>query len=133
MIAGTISGLPSTGWAAVSGRDVLEAARAAGTLIPGRRQRPGFLAGCVVHGILSLFWTTLMALVWQRRPMDPLDGAAVGLAIAAFNLGVVGRRYPAIKALPAFPQCCDHMAFGALVAASLSHATAAKPGQRSRR
>ena len=65
--------------------------------------------------------------------MGLLDGAVAGLVIAAFDLGVVGRRYPAIKALPAIPQCGDHMAFGALVAASLSHAGAAKSAQRSRR
>jgi hypothetical protein len=42
-------------------------------------------------------------------------GAASGLAIAALDLGVIGRRVPAIRRLPLAPQLADHALFGAVV------------------
>jgi hypothetical protein len=44
-------------------------------------------------------------------------GAAGGLAIAALDLGVVGRRFPAGRRLPLVPQLADHALFGAVVGA----------------
>ncbi len=44
-----------------------------------------------------------------------LGGAVAGLVIAALDLGVIGRRYPEIRALPRVPQVLDHVAFGVLV------------------
>ena len=41
LVAGVLSGLPSTAWAVLKGEDPLAAARAAGTLLPGRPDRPG--------------------------------------------------------------------------------------------
>ena len=41
-------------------------------------------------------------------------GALAGLAIAALDLGLVGRRFPRIAALPLLPQLADHAAFGAI-------------------
>ena len=131
--AGTISGLPSTVWAAATRRNVLEAARAAGTLIPGRRHRPGLVAGAVVHAILSVFWTASIAAAMRRRRLRLVEGAAAGLAIAALDLTVVGRRYPAIRALPALPQWCDHALFGATAAAFLARRSGTSVGQRTRR
>jgi hypothetical protein len=43
-------------------------------------------------------------------------GALAGLAIAALDLGVAGRRFPRIPALPVLPQLADHAAFGAVAA-----------------
>jgi hypothetical protein len=43
-----------------------------------------------------------------------------GLAIAALDLGVLGRRVPRIRALPLLPQVLDHVAYGATVGAVLS-------------
>jgi hypothetical protein len=43
-----------------------------------------------------------------------------GLAIAALDLGAVGRRVPRIRALPLLPQVLDHVAYGATVGAALS-------------
>jgi hypothetical protein len=131
--AGTVSGLPSTVWAAATQRSVLEAARAAGTLIPGRRDRPGLVAGGAVHAVLSMFWTTVIAAAMRRRPVRPVDGAAAGLAIAALDLAVVGRRYPAIRALPAVAQWCDHVVFGAAAVAFLARPGKTSSGQRTRR
>ena len=54
LVAGVLSGLPSTAWAVLKGEDPLAAARAAGTLLPGRPDRPGLVAGALVHtGYLS--------------------------------------------------------------------------------
>ncbi|MDQ6696841.1 MAG: hypothetical protein M3Z46_05225 [Actinomycetota bacterium] len=131
-VAGTVGGLPSTVWAAATGRDVLEAARAAGTLVPGHRHRPGLVAGGAVHAAMSLLWAGAIAAGVRRRPVRPLQGAALGMAIATLDLAVVGRRYPAIRALPAIPQWCDHVAFGSAVATVLERRRSAA-SQRTRR
>jgi hypothetical protein len=39
--------------------------------------------------------------------------------IAAVDLKIAGRRYPAIQELPQVPQWLDHVAFGAIVGAML--------------
>jgi hypothetical protein len=46
-------------------------------------------------------------------------GALAGAAIAALDLGVIARRYPAIHALPQAPQLADHVLFGGTVGAVL--------------
>jgi hypothetical protein len=54
-----------------------------------------------------------MLTVWaRRRPVTTIEAAAAGLAIAALDLGIARRRYPAIAALDQFPQWLDHVAFG---------------------
>lgn len=52
-IAAVVSGLPSTTHALFTGADVLAATRAAGTLLPGRRDRPGVVAGLIAHLAVS--------------------------------------------------------------------------------
>lgn len=121
VVAGTLSGLPSTIHAAVTGRHLLASTRAAGTLMPGRGRRPGVVAGAAVHVVMSAFWATVIATVSGRRRLGPLDGALAGLAIAALDLGLIARRFPAIKALPQVPQWLDHAAFGAVVAGTIEH------------
>jgi hypothetical protein len=115
LVAGVASGLPSTLVAALRGDDLLAATRAAGTLVPGRRERPGVVAGAAVHAVLTLWWTTVLTAGLRRARGGALLGAAGGAAIAALDLGVVGRRYPAIRALPHAPQWADHVAFGVVV------------------
>src|SRR3712207_8851144 len=44
-------------------------------------------------------WTGVFAVVGRRHRWSAASGAAAGLAIAALDLGVVGRHYPAIAAL----------------------------------
>jgi hypothetical protein len=48
------------------------------------------------------------------------EGLVAGAAIAALDLGVVGRRFPDIDALDAGPQVLDHLAFGVVAAVVLS-------------
>jgi hypothetical protein len=112
LIAGAVSGAPSTLWALATGRDPLEATRAAGAiLLPGEERPPRLLAAAaVVHLAVSLFWASVLP-----RRLGVRGGALAGLAIAAFDLGVIGRRFPAIRALPLAPQLADHAAYGAVV------------------
>ncbi|HYI61978.1 MAG TPA: hypothetical protein VEW93_09265 [Acidimicrobiales bacterium] len=114
LVASVVSGAPSTAWALAEGSDPLAAARAAGTLLPGRRHRPGLVAGAVAHGAVSAGWSLALGALARRRPVGPLAGAAAGAAIAALDLGVLGRRWPAVAALPAGPQWADHLCFGAV-------------------
>ena len=113
-VAAVVSGAPSTAYALVRGRNVLASTRAAGTLLPGHRDRPGLFAGLVVHGALSASWGLLLGLLLPRR-RTMAWGALAGLGIAAVSLPTVGRRYPAIAALPQLPQWLDNVAFGAVV------------------
>jgi hypothetical protein len=102
----------------MTGGDVLASTRAAGTLLPGRRDRPGVVAGVVAHGVITVAWVSLLAGATRRRRLGPWRGALAGAGIAALDLGVIApRRAPAIAALPQLPQWADHVAFGALVGA----------------
>jgi hypothetical protein len=118
--AAVVSGVPSTVWAVVRRHDCLAAVRAAGTLLPRRRRRPSVLGGIVVHVAVSGFWTTVFALVARRRRLTVVHGALAGLGIAAVDLGVIGRRYPAIAALDTPAQVADHVLFGAMLGHYLS-------------
>jgi hypothetical protein len=53
----------------------------------------------------------------EERKLKVLRGAVAGLMIAALDLEIIGRRYPAVRALPRVPQWLDHVAFGILVTA----------------
>jgi len=117
VVAATCSGLPSTVHAVLTGRDALAATRAAGTLLPGRQ--PNALAGLAVHLAVSASWTAVLATIDHRHRLGVRGGAAAGALIAALDLEVLGRDYPAIRALPRWPQWLDHVAFGAIVGALL--------------
>lgn len=108
--AGTVSGLPSTVAARAKGRPLLDSTRAAGTLVGP----PGVIRGAAVHGAISTGWSAILMRLLPRRHTIAA-GAAAGLAIGLVDLGVVGRRYPAIRALPRGPQLADHVVFGATV------------------
>ena len=121
-VAAVVSGAPSTVHALATGADPLEATLAAGTLVLPRERRalPLLLAAVPVHVALSLGWGVALALSLPAR-RTTVAGAAAGLAIAALDLGVVGRRHPRLRALPTGPQLADHVAFGAVVGAVLAH------------
>lgn len=123
-LAATFSGAPSILVRAASSewrlvptlRYVAEATRAAGTIAPPGR--PSVARGVLVHTGVSLVYGRLLA--WtlpERRTM--VWGGTAGLALGVINIAVLGRRYPAIAALPVAPQIADHVAFGAILGALL--------------
>jgi hypothetical protein len=77
------------------------------------------LAGGAAHVAISIGWGVVLASALPRRH-TLAAGAAAGLAIAALDLGVIGRRYPSIRDLDPAPQVLDHLAYGAVVGAVLS-------------
>ena len=118
-VASVVSGAPSTVYALATGRGALDASRAAGTLIPGRANHPGLIAGGIVHFVVSAFWGGVLGLFLPRRHTAAW-GALAGLGIAAISLPTVGRGRPAIAALPQVPQWADNVAFGWLMGSLLS-------------
>ena len=121
-IAWAVSGLPSTGVALLRRTSPLESVAAAGTLLlPDDASTVSLLAaGAAAHTALSLGWATVFALALPER-RTVAAGLAGGLAVAALDLGLVGRRHPRIHALATGPQVADHLAFGAVVAAVVAH------------
>jgi hypothetical protein len=120
-LAGAVlAGIPSTAWSLARGDDVLDGARAAGAIVlPGEQRTPVLLAAAVpVHLALSLGWAQVLAAVLPRGG-EPLTGAVAGLGIAALDLVVIGRRIPAIRALPQGRQWADHVAYGLAVGVAL--------------
>jgi hypothetical protein len=77
------------------------------------------LAGGAAHVAISIGWGVVLAAALPRRH-TLAAGAAAGLAIAALDLGVIGRRCPSIRDLDPAPQVLDHLAYGAVVGAVLS-------------
>ena len=115
----TLAGLPSTAITLARGEDVLEGARAAGAFVAPRGGAAVQLAAAVpVHLALSFGWAAVLAAALPRG-REPAAGALAGVAIAALDLGVVGRRIPAIRALPQARQWADHVAFGLAVGGAL--------------
>jgi hypothetical protein len=115
LVAGVLSGVPSTLHAVVARRPVLASTRAAGTLLG----RPTVPRGLVAHAAISAWWTGVLAATLPRRHAA-WWGAAAGIGIGLLDLGIVAdHRVPAIAALPRMPQLADHVAFGALAGAVL--------------
>jgi hypothetical protein len=120
-----VGGVPSTLWALARGRDPLEATLAAGSLLlPHEKRRARLLAAAVpVHLGLSLGWSLVLDSVLPRGRERAL-GAPAGLAIAALDLVVVGRRFPRLRAVPLLPQVADHVAYALTVGEVLRRARA---------
>ena len=116
-IAGVLSGAPSTVLTLWARGDVLASSAAAGTIVVrDDASRPvQVAAGAAIHGAISLGWALALAGALPRRP-GVLAGAAAGLGIAALDLGLLARRFPAIRALAPVPQVLDHVAYGVTVA-----------------
>ncbi|MDQ3761536.1 MAG: hypothetical protein M3460_07490 [Actinomycetota bacterium] len=121
-VAGIVGGAPSTIFALATGADPLEATLAAGSLLLPRAQRTRSLLGValLVHLALSIGWGYVLAVILPRRHTTPA-GAVAGLAIAALDLGLVGRHMPRIRALPLGPQVVDHLVYGAAVGAVVGY------------
>ncbi len=127
VVGATFSGIPSTVHALATGANPLDAVRAAGTIAVGEAAPPATraMAGIAVHATVSLGWTVVLAAVLPRRHAI-VWSALAGLGIAALDLGIAQRRFPAIAALPRAPQVADHVAFGAIVGAALGRAGGAR-------
>jgi hypothetical protein len=119
-VAALVSGAPSTLHAVITGGGmraavpyVRDATRAAGTLMPSGR--PGLARGTVVHLTMSALVAEGLA---RRLPLrhSAAWGAVGGLGVGVVNVGLIGRLFPAIRALPLLPQLADHVAFGAVFA-----------------
>jgi hypothetical protein len=122
LIAAALSGAPSTAIALARGDDVLEGARAAGALLLPRETRalPLLVAAVPVHLALSLGWAVVLERLLPRGS-EPLGGVLGGLAIAALDLGVIGRRLPRIRTLSQPRQWADHAAYGLAVGLVLAY------------
>jgi hypothetical protein len=72
-----------------------------------------------VHLALSVGWAAVLAAAVPRGQELP-GGALGGLAIAALDLELIGRRFPRIRALPQGRQWADHVAYGLTVGAVLA-------------
>lgn len=118
--AALVSALPSTLYALVHGRDLLETARAAGSIAVGADapERRQLLAGGPVHLAMGAAVGAALGVLLPRRGAM-LYGALAGLAIGALNLKVIGPAFPRIRELPLGPQLGDNVLFGAAVGASL--------------
>jgi len=124
-VAAAASGIPSTALA-VQRRELGiytdHALTAASALLGAESwpKAPRWVAGAAVHAAVSLWWTAVLgAVLPRRRPV--VNGAVAGFAIAALDLGVVGRRIPAVRALSPGPQIADHIAFGVVAALGLRY------------
>jgi hypothetical protein len=120
LVAAVLSGAPSTAITLARRENVLEASVAAGSLLVGSdAPAPVALAAAVpVHLALSVGWAVVLDAVLP--PGRELAGGVLGgLAIAALDLVVIGRRFPLIRALPQGRQWADHLAFGLCVGAVL--------------
>jgi hypothetical protein len=115
-----LAGIPSTAWSLARGDDVLDGASAAGAMLLPREDRTVVLLAVAapVHLALSLGWAGVLTAVLPRRAA-PAWGVVAGLGIAALDLGVIGRRMPAIRALPQGRQWADHAAYGLAVGVAL--------------
>ena len=104
LAAATASAVPSTLIALASGGDPLAATVAAGSIVlPHETRRARLVAAAVpVHLALSLGWTAVLARTLPER-RTAAAGAVAGLGIAALDLGVIGRRFERIRALPLLP------------------------------
>jgi hypothetical protein len=118
--AGVLAGAPSLVVAlsreGVAGtwRYAVCATRAIGVLVPPGR--PNLLAGAVTHFAISAAAGEVFGRLLPVRH-SLAWGAAGGAAMGLVNVGLIGRRFPAIRALPFGRQVADNVAFGVIFAA----------------
>jgi hypothetical protein len=121
LMATVFSGLPSTLFAFATGADPLEATRAAGAmLVPASAGTPTLLAAAaLVHPAVSLFWAAVFAAALPHR-QEAAWAVAGSAAVALLDLRVIAPAlFPAVAALPFWPQFVDHLMWGALLGGTL--------------
>jgi hypothetical protein len=110
LAATLLSGLPSTLYAFLTGRDPLEATRAAAAMLPFTSNF--FVDAGIVHCAVSLFWALVL---WQVLPRRRAAGWATAAAalIGIVDLQIIAPRFfPEVAALEFWPQMADHLAWG---------------------
>jgi hypothetical protein len=110
-----LSGLPSTAWALLTGGDVIEATRAAGSmLLPDESStRKLVAAAALVHPAVSLFWAlALWRWLPRRATLEWALLAAVLIALLDLKL-IAPLFFPQVAALDFWPQLADHLMWGA--------------------
>ena len=121
LVATVFSGAPSTLHALLTGADPLEATRAAGAMLAPSASSTAMLvaAAAIVHPVVSLFWTVVFAMLLPLRNVTAW--AVIGsAAVALLDLRVIAPVFfPAVAALPFWPQFADHLAWGALLGGTL--------------
>jgi hypothetical protein len=117
LIAGVLSGVPSSLHAVATRRPLLESTRAAGTLLG----QPSVPRGMLAHAAISTWWAAVFTAVLPSRHAVAW-GAGAGLTVGALDLAIATRWFPAIRRLPRAPQLADHVAFGMLVGAVVGRA-----------
>ena len=130
-VAAVLSGIPSTAWALVTGGDPLQAARAAGNILLPATAPPALLlaAGSVAHVLISIGWAIVLSWFLPERRTVAVAILA-GAAIAALDLGILGRSFPLITELDTAPQLADHLAYGAITGAVIARRRAARRARR---
>jgi hypothetical protein len=116
-----LGGLPSTAWALVTGADVLEPTRAAGSmLLPGETSTAKLVtAAALVHPLVSAFWSLVL---WRALPRRAaLEWALLAaVLIALLDLKFIAPvLFPRVAALDFWPQLADHLMWGAAFAIAL--------------
>lgn len=123
LVATVFSGLPSTLYALATGADPLEATHAAGAmLLPATTDKATLVAAAfLVHPAVSLFWTLVFARLLPARHL--LAWAIAGSAVVGWlDLRVIAPLlFSEVAALPFWPQFADHLAWGALLGATLQY------------
>ena len=119
LAAGIVGGIPSTLHSLATGQPVLRTLAAAGNVVAPTRSPRRLLMGAGVgtHAGISAGWGIVLAATLPRK-RTLAWGLCAGAAIAALDLGVVGRVRPLVRGLPQLPQVADHLVYG-LVAAAL--------------
>lgn len=121
LVSTVLSGLPSTLHALATGADPLEATRAAGAmLLPGVTGTLAMVsAAALVHSSVSFFWAVIF--VWLLPHRYTAAWAVAGsAAVALVDLCLIAPiAFPAVAALPFWPQFADHLMWGVLLGGTL--------------
>ena len=132
LVAGAVTGLPSTIDAAVRG-GLFDLYRGPGALVaPGAPPAAQLALTPAVHGAISAGWGGILGVLLPRRATVAW-GAAAGLVVFTIDIMLVGRRVAVIRRLPLLPQVLDHVLFGAVTGALISRDRRRRPAAGRRR
>jgi hypothetical protein len=133
LVAWPCSELPSAAHARWRGASWRRTDEAAGNLLLPEDEALDVLrrVGTGVRVATALNWGVVLSR-WLDRRHPVLHGAAAGAGLFAFEYGLLGRRRPLVRALPALPQLADQVVFGAVAGAVLSSRRRARSGSAGR-